>query len=482
MRVRCLSLSLIRLPSRWGVHQPRRSTHDSRPNPANPSRASRLSHTNPSPTNLDRLNDRSNPNTASLLALLRRNPELSHLEATNELRWIQQSSKSDTDTERSCARRGDGEPLQYILGDVDFGPLTLLTRAPVLIPRPETAFVITRLAGLINSSLINSTSSSSTSLSTSPTSTSPSPSSSTSTSPSTSSSTSTPPSTSSTSSTSISTTTRTTTSTSSPGKISHRLKIADLCSGSGCIALLLSHLIRPRPIVRGYDISQSAISLSRENAQRLSSSYSSSTANLTSHSKSDSNFNSKFNSTSNSNSNPTSHSNSKAESNFNSNFKTISNSKVNSDSDFDSAPDITFTQLDLFHPQAIEVVKRGYGYDLIVSNPPYITWKEYHALPHSVKAYEDPRALLGDLGVTSSSHSRGLAFYQRIAAMLPDLLNTDSNDTYTRRLEYPRVALEIGEEQAQDVQSILLASRCVQRTEVWQDQYGKDRMVVGWTK
>lgn len=40
--------------------------------------------------------------------------------------------------ETMVKRRLDGEPLQYIEGTVDFGPLTLLCDSRALIPRPET--------------------------------------------------------------------------------------------------------------------------------------------------------------------------------------------------------------------------------------------------------------------------------------------------------------------------------------------------------
>ncbi|KAF9010531.1 S-adenosyl-L-methionine-dependent methyltransferase [Cyathus striatus] len=43
-------------------------------------------------------------------------------------------------------RRVRGEPLQYILGTQPFGPLNLLTRPPVLIPRPETEHWVMKLA------------------------------------------------------------------------------------------------------------------------------------------------------------------------------------------------------------------------------------------------------------------------------------------------------------------------------------------------
>ena len=49
-------------------------------------------------------------------------------------------------------------------------------------------------------------------------------------------------------------------------------------------------------------------------------------------------------------------------------------------------------------------------YDLITSNPPYISWKEYLELPRSVTDYEDPHALFGG--------PNGLDFYHAIAGLI----------------------------------------------------------------
>lgn len=43
--------------------------------------------------------------------------------------------------ERLTARRLEGEPLQYLEGSVDFGPLTLTIDRRALIPRPETEYL-----------------------------------------------------------------------------------------------------------------------------------------------------------------------------------------------------------------------------------------------------------------------------------------------------------------------------------------------------
>ncbi|CAK9781245.1 S-adenosyl-L-methionine-dependent methyltransferase [Cutaneotrichosporon oleaginosum] len=129
---------------------------------------------------------------SALLARLARNPELSAADAKAELRWMR-AAKGDL--EDMVERRARGEPLQYILGDTDFGPLTLLCRPPVLIPRPETAYIVEHLASLLPS---------------------------------------------------------------------RPLRVLDLCTGSGCIPLLLAHLRADLTAV-GVDVSPDAVSLAKEN-------------------------------------------------------------------------------------------------------------------------------------------------------------------------------------------------------------------------
>ena len=319
------------------------------------------------------LHARSGGDTEHLLRLLLSNPELTVRDAQNELHWIKQhlalsepsslpysphnsdSAHKHEDLRTLCHRRSLGEPLQYVLGTLlsfvnslsrppfpahdfafspiatderigttDFGPLTLLIRAPVLIPRPETAFIIERLASSILASRPK------------------------------------------------------------PG-----MQIVDLCTGSGCIAILLTHLLGSTVRrIRGYDISSDAIALAKENvnAQAMKS------------------------------------------------------------------------QVEVKHGNIFEEIGKV---DLVVANPPYITVNEWDGLPRSVKGYEDRRALVGA--------DNGMAFYLRIAKMLPDIVDRKG-----------QVALEVGMGQAEQVAQIMNRHGGVRRIEIWKDHFGVDRMVVGW--
>lgn len=151
--------------------------------------------------------------------------------AQNELRWLVEyvqetvkvKSPLDFPEQRSallklCRRRERGEPLQYILGSQPFGELDIKCRPGVLIPRPETESYTIHLAKLILQERI-------------------------------------------------------------PGieyekhrkgsvaKENMPLEIIDICSGSGCISLLLQAILFNgfNIATTGVDISHQAVRLAREN-------------------------------------------------------------------------------------------------------------------------------------------------------------------------------------------------------------------------
>lgn len=104
-----------------------------------------------------------------------------------------------------CVARSKGKPLQYLLGDQPFGDLEILCEPGVLIPRPETEAYTSYLASLVLGSYQAD---------------------------------------------------------------STTLRVLDLCTGTGCIALMLYHLLSrqlPSLDVLGIDISRTAVSLARKN-------------------------------------------------------------------------------------------------------------------------------------------------------------------------------------------------------------------------
>lgn len=95
------------------------------------------------------------PHVATLLPICRDLPS-----ALAEFRWIKQhvsqlAPKSDATranllVSRLCHRRGRGVPLQYVLQTQEFGPLLIKCRPGVLVPRPETEAYSYYLSNLIS--------------------------------------------------------------------------------------------------------------------------------------------------------------------------------------------------------------------------------------------------------------------------------------------------------------------------------------------
>ncbi|PHH91824.1 hypothetical protein CDD83_10173 [Cordyceps sp. RAO-2017] len=152
------------------------------------------------------------PNLAALV------PACRSLEsARNELRWIQEHVRKTVQARRRqtlaklCRDRGRGVPLQYILGSQPFGHLDIRCRPGVLIPRPETEAYTCHLVDLVQRGRL------------------------------------------------------------SVPKHGRALRMVDLCTGTGCIPLLLFSLLQqcfPALHVLGVDIAPEAVKLARENIDR----------------------------------------------------------------------------------------------------------------------------------------------------------------------------------------------------------------------
>ncbi|KAI0675280.1 S-adenosyl-L-methionine-dependent methyltransferase [Trametes maxima] len=202
------------------------------------------------------------------------------------------------------------------------------------------------------------------------------------------------------------------------------VSVLDLCTGTGCIPLLLCKSFSPGSVhATAVDISEDAIKLARENAALCGVTIPLPSERLT-------------------------HKN-----------------------------ENTFTPLlaDLMHPDFVKRAGLHPPYDVITSNPPYIPQSEYDLLPASVKDYEDVRALLGDPDGCSSSalpeaeRDKGLTFYHRIADLVHDQELLRPGGT---------LALEVGDGQADAVASILERKTSMRNIDVWKDPWDKERVVV----
>ncbi|KAI9062932.1 S-adenosyl-L-methionine-dependent methyltransferase [Trametes sanguinea] len=299
-------------------------------------------------------------------------------DARRELRWMKQALDSPpkgiqpnaTSLEEMVERRVRNEPIQYILGSVPFGTkLDLACRRPVLIPRPETEDWALKLASVLRAQA-------------------------------------------------------------SPAR---PLRVLDLCTGTGCVPLLLCAELPPGSVhATGVDISEAAVQLATENAQVNG-------------------------------------------------IEVLSGPDVTPPRDKQAS---TFTAVlaDLMDPDFVKSAQLKPPYDVITSNPPYIPLAEYNELDSSVKDWEDPRALLGDPESSSGSGSgggainlpdgqrnKGLTFYHRIAELVRDhgLLARDG-----------WLVFEVGDGQADDVKEVVRSKTALRSVAAWYDPYGKKRAVV----
>lgn len=183
-------------------------------------------------------------------------------------------------------------------------------------------------------------------------------------------------------------------------------RLLDLGTGSGCIPLLLCHLCLPGTLhTHGIDISPHAIQLATDNAALCKI--------------------------------PTPSSECSQANTFKTTLANFLSPTFSGDTDLQPP------------------------YDIITSNPPYITWNEYLELPRSVSDYEDPKALFGG--------PSGLDFYHAIARLV-------------QQKEFLKpgavVALEVGHTQAKEVEGIMRSTGLVRNAEIWHDPWGKERTVL----
>lgn len=188
--------------------------------------------------------------------------------------------------------------MQYVLGSQPFGRLDIKCRPGVLIPRPETEAYVVHVAELIRSGRFSGL-----------------------------------------------------------GDGTRRsddegcLRIVDFCTGTGCISLLLYSLLKPhfpRTRVHGFDISDEALSLARENLR------------------------------------------------YNVRRGLLPASALEQD--------VAFEKADIFSDSWRPFLKHPRGIDLLVSNPPYISTQGFNRdTGRSVRNYEPKLALVPDLMSENSS-------------------------------------------------------------------------------
>ena len=116
----------------------------------------------------------------------------------------------------------------------------------------------------------------------------------------------------------------------------------------------------------------------------------------------------------------------------------------------ENSVEINFYQSDIF--ENIEG-----KFDIIVSNPPYISGKEYEKLPAEIKNYEPINALLAS--------ENGLIFYKKILEKAKEYLTKNG-----------KIYFEIGYDQAEKIKEIAKLN-CFGKVSVFKDLNGFDRIM-----
>lgn len=116
--------------------------------------------------------------------------------------------------------------------------------------------------------------------------------------------------------------------------------------------------------------------------------------------------------------------------------------------------EVAFHEIDALRPWPPEYLNM---FDIVVSNPPYVSFPEYQSLPPDIQKYEPKISLLGG--------NDGLDFYRKFSNILPTLLKPNAYAFF-----------EIGERQAASVQNIYSASG-FSGIQVLDDLAGKNRAV-----
>ncbi len=121
---------------------------------------------------------------------------------------------------------------------------------------------------------------------------------------------------------------------------------------------------------------------------------------------------------------------------------------------------INFMKGELFTP--LKELNRSILFDGIISNPPYISHRDWKNLPDEVRIFEPPEALLGG--------EKGLDFYQKIIRESPKFLKPGGF-----------LALEFGHRQKNDIKQLITENaNYLQKVITFRDYYHNDRGIIAF--
>lgn len=129
---------------------------------------------------------------------------------------------------------------------------------------------------------------------------------------------------------------------------------------------------------------------------------------------------------------------------------------------FNTINNVTFMHSDVFNN-----IPKNIMFDIIISNPPYISAEEYKKLAPSVAEWEDKKALVAE-------HD-GFAIIEEIIKEAPNFIRFNENLFLAG---IPQVIIEIGYRQGNRAKE-LMQKALYTNVKVEQDLEGKDRVIVG---
>ena len=115
------------------------------------------------------------------------------------------------------------------------------------------------------------------------------------------------------------------------------------------------------------------------------------------------------------------------------------------------------TTIDFYHGNTLEPVM-DQTFDVIISNPPYISRSEWAVMDESVRTFEPKMALFAE--------EEGLAIYRKIAQEAAQVLASDG-----------QLFLEIGFQQGEAVKEIMQQAFPTKKVRIKKDLSGNDRMI-----
>jgi release factor glutamine methyltransferase len=184
-----------------------------------------------------------------------------------------------------------------------------------------------------------------------------------------------------------------TSSSSSPYTLSNPFRILDICSGSGCIPLLLAHLGQGLIHTIGVEVDDRALAVARENAKR-------------------------------------------------NNIDHLSKFEK-----FDLFDDSEEGRMD--YERRLGMGEGGRGFDMVVSNPPYVSSEDMKKVEKGQPPVGSSESH-GDEDVTDGDD--GYSFYRRIKQVYESFLDESTGQEI--KVKLPKLVLEVGSTQSRPVQEM----------------------------